>query len=76
MYCMFSIKSTTFLFTVSCVPHVDMVAVLGETTGHLALMTLRDRMRGDPEGYTILTYVTTSAVYLTLFTYTLKYTSQ
>ncbi|KAM9517983.1 ubiquinone biosynthesis protein COQ4 homolog, mitochondrial isoform 1-T1 [Salvelinus alpinus] len=33
----------------------DMVAVLGETTGHLALMTLRDRMRGDPEGYTILT---------------------
>ncbi|XP_041706765.1 ubiquinone biosynthesis protein COQ4 homolog, mitochondrial isoform X1 [Coregonus clupeaformis] len=33
----------------------DMVAVLGETTGHLALITLRDRMRGDPEGYTILT---------------------
>lgn len=33
----------------------DMVAVLGETTGHLALNTLRDRIRGDPEGYTILT---------------------
>ncbi|KAM9437707.1 ubiquinone biosynthesis protein COQ4 homolog, mitochondrial-like [Salvelinus alpinus] len=33
----------------------DMVAVLGETTGHLALITLRDRIRGDPEGYTILT---------------------
>ncbi|XP_056147006.1 ubiquinone biosynthesis protein COQ4 homolog, mitochondrial [Lampris incognitus] len=32
----------------------DMVAVLGETTGHLALMNLRDRMRNDPEGYTIL----------------------
>ncbi|XP_061150061.1 ubiquinone biosynthesis protein COQ4 homolog, mitochondrial isoform X2 [Syngnathus typhle] len=33
----------------------DMVAVLGETTGHLALLNLRDRMRNDPEGYTILT---------------------
>ncbi|XP_076140400.1 ubiquinone biosynthesis protein COQ4 homolog, mitochondrial isoform X1 [Alosa pseudoharengus] len=33
----------------------DMVAVLGETTGHLALMKLRDRMKNDPEGYTILT---------------------
>ncbi|XP_063066147.1 ubiquinone biosynthesis protein COQ4 homolog, mitochondrial isoform X2 [Engraulis encrasicolus] len=33
----------------------DMVAVLGETTGHLALVRLRDRMRNDPEGYTILT---------------------
>lgn len=33
----------------------DMVAVLGETTGHLALIRLRDRMRGDPEGHTILT---------------------
>lgn len=33
----------------------DMVAVLGETTGHLALINLRDRMRNDPEGYTILT---------------------
>ncbi|KAM6985080.1 ubiquinone biosynthesis protein COQ4 homolog, mitochondrial [Aplochiton taeniatus] len=32
----------------------DMVAVLGEATGHLALMRLRDRMRGDPEGYSIL----------------------
>lgn len=32
----------------------DMVAVLGETTGHLALVKLRDRMRNDPEGYTIL----------------------
>ncbi|XP_076140402.1 ubiquinone biosynthesis protein COQ4 homolog, mitochondrial isoform X3 [Alosa pseudoharengus] len=32
-----------------------MVAVLGETTGHLALMKLRDRMKNDPEGYTILT---------------------
>ncbi|XP_072228450.1 ubiquinone biosynthesis protein COQ4 homolog, mitochondrial isoform X2 [Leuresthes tenuis] len=33
----------------------DMVAVLGETTGHFALVKLRDRMRNDPEGYTILT---------------------
>ncbi|XP_010736910.3 ubiquinone biosynthesis protein COQ4 homolog, mitochondrial isoform X3 [Larimichthys crocea] len=33
----------------------DMVAVLGETTGHLALLNLRDRMRNDPEGYTVLT---------------------
>ncbi|KAM4533122.1 ubiquinone biosynthesis protein COQ4 homolog, mitochondrial [Fundulus diaphanus] len=33
----------------------DMVAVLGETTGHLALINLRDRMQNDPEGYTILT---------------------
>ncbi|XP_051907770.1 ubiquinone biosynthesis protein COQ4 homolog, mitochondrial isoform X1 [Hippocampus zosterae] len=33
----------------------DMVAVLGETTGHLALLNLRDRMRNDPEGYRILT---------------------
>ncbi|XP_072309201.1 ubiquinone biosynthesis protein COQ4 homolog, mitochondrial [Eucyclogobius newberryi] len=32
----------------------DMVAVLGETTGHLALVKLRDRMRNDPEGYSIL----------------------
>ncbi|KAM8827513.1 ubiquinone biosynthesis protein COQ4 homolog, mitochondrial isoform 2-T3 [Spinachia spinachia] len=32
----------------------DMVAVLGETTGHLALMKLRDTMRNDPEGLTIL----------------------
>ncbi|XP_041099693.1 ubiquinone biosynthesis protein COQ4 homolog, mitochondrial isoform X2 [Polyodon spathula] len=32
----------------------DMVAVLGETTGELALRRLRDRMRGDPEGYQIL----------------------
>uniref|UniRef100_A0A8C3M1Y1 Ubiquinone biosynthesis protein COQ4 homolog, mitochondrial n=1 Tax=Chrysolophus pictus TaxID=9089 RepID=A0A8C3M1Y1_CHRPC len=32
----------------------DMVAVLGETTGCLALPTLRDRMRNDPEGYRIL----------------------
>lgn len=32
----------------------DMVAVLGETTGLLALINLRDRMRSDPEGYTIL----------------------
>ncbi|XP_024253189.1 ubiquinone biosynthesis protein COQ4 homolog, mitochondrial isoform X2 [Oncorhynchus tshawytscha] len=29
-------------------------SVLGETTGHLALITLRDRTRGDPEGHTIL----------------------
>ncbi|MGH0187738.1 UNVERIFIED_CONTAM: hypothetical protein FKN15_026252 [Acipenser sinensis] len=35
----------------------DMVAVLGETTGELALRRLRDRMRGDPEGYQILQYV-------------------
>uniref|UniRef100_A0A8C6SLM4 Ubiquinone biosynthesis protein COQ4 homolog, mitochondrial n=1 Tax=Neogobius melanostomus TaxID=47308 RepID=A0A8C6SLM4_9GOBI len=33
----------------------DMVAVLGETTGHLALVKLRDGMRNDPEGYAILT---------------------
>lgn len=33
----------------------DMVAVLGETTGHLALVKLRDTMKNDPEGYTILT---------------------
>ncbi|XP_070844619.1 ubiquinone biosynthesis protein COQ4 homolog, mitochondrial isoform X3 [Chaetodon trifascialis] len=32
-----------------------MVAVLGETTGHLALINLRNRMRNDPEGLTILT---------------------
>jgi len=34
-----------------------MVAVLGETTGHLALIKLRDRMRNDSEGSTILVYV-------------------
>ncbi|XP_061703633.1 ubiquinone biosynthesis protein COQ4 homolog, mitochondrial [Syngnathoides biaculeatus] len=33
----------------------DMVAVLGEATGHLALVNLRERMRNDPEGYVILT---------------------
>uniref|UniRef100_A0AAY5KRC0 Ubiquinone biosynthesis protein COQ4 homolog, mitochondrial n=1 Tax=Esox lucius TaxID=8010 RepID=A0AAY5KRC0_ESOLU len=33
----------------------DMVAVLGETTGHQALTALRDRMKGDPEGCTVLT---------------------
>ncbi|XP_076613801.1 ubiquinone biosynthesis protein COQ4 homolog, mitochondrial isoform X3 [Chaetodon auriga] len=32
-----------------------MVAVLGETTGHLALINLRNRMRNDPEGLAILT---------------------
>ncbi|TRZ03561.1 hypothetical protein DNTS_013480 [Danionella cerebrum] len=32
----------------------DMVAVLGETTGHQALMRLRDRMKTDPEGYSVL----------------------
>ncbi|XP_066466843.1 ubiquinone biosynthesis protein COQ4 homolog, mitochondrial [Tiliqua scincoides] len=32
----------------------DMVAVLGETTGFLALQKLRERMRSDPEGYRIL----------------------
>ncbi|KAJ6654629.1 hypothetical protein lerEdw1_006782 [Lerista edwardsae] len=32
----------------------DMVAVLGETTGFLALQTLREKMRLDPEGYRIL----------------------
>ncbi|XP_068608636.1 ubiquinone biosynthesis protein COQ4 homolog, mitochondrial isoform X1 [Brachionichthys hirsutus] len=32
----------------------DMVAVLGETTGRLALQNLRDKMRNDPEGSTIL----------------------
>ncbi|XP_031434234.1 ubiquinone biosynthesis protein COQ4 homolog, mitochondrial isoform X1 [Clupea harengus] len=32
----------------------DMVAVLGETTGHLALVRLRDQMKNDPEGSTIL----------------------
>lgn len=34
-----------------------MVAVLGETTGHLALTNLRNRMRNDPEGYAVLTWV-------------------
>ncbi|XP_060768821.1 ubiquinone biosynthesis protein COQ4 homolog, mitochondrial isoform X3 [Neoarius graeffei] len=33
----------------------DMVAVLGETTGHLALLKLKHRMSNDPEGYTVLT---------------------
>nr|XP_057913273.1 ubiquinone biosynthesis protein COQ4 homolog, mitochondrial [Doryrhamphus excisus] len=33
----------------------DMVAVLGETTGYLALLNLRYRMRNDPEGYAVLT---------------------
>ncbi|XP_047665231.1 ubiquinone biosynthesis protein COQ4 homolog, mitochondrial isoform X1 [Tachysurus fulvidraco] len=33
----------------------DMVAVLGETTGHLALLKLKHRMSIDPEGHTILT---------------------
>ncbi|CAL8276899.1 unnamed protein product [Merluccius merluccius] len=33
----------------------DMVAVLGETTGHQALINLRNRMRNDPEGDIILT---------------------
>ncbi|XP_051788283.1 ubiquinone biosynthesis protein COQ4 homolog, mitochondrial [Erpetoichthys calabaricus] len=32
----------------------DMVAVLGETTGHLALQRIRERMRNDPEGNQIL----------------------
>uniref|UniRef100_A0A8D0H981 Ubiquinone biosynthesis protein COQ4 homolog, mitochondrial n=1 Tax=Sphenodon punctatus TaxID=8508 RepID=A0A8D0H981_SPHPU len=32
----------------------DMVAVLGETTGYLALQSLRERMRNDPEGYRVL----------------------
>ena len=32
-----------------------MVAVLGETTGHPALIHLRNRMRNDPEGDIILT---------------------
>ncbi|XP_018584284.2 ubiquinone biosynthesis protein COQ4 homolog, mitochondrial isoform X2 [Scleropages formosus] len=32
----------------------DMVAVLGETTGHLALLRLRDRMKSSPEGHSIL----------------------
>ncbi|XP_078498189.1 ubiquinone biosynthesis protein COQ4 homolog, mitochondrial [Lissotriton helveticus] len=32
----------------------DMVAVLGETTGHLALQMLRDRMKHHPEGCQIL----------------------
>lgn len=36
-----------------------MVAVLGEATGHMALIRLRDRMSNDPEGYTILTYGST-----------------
>lgn len=35
----------------------DMVAVLGETTGHQALINLRERMRNDPEGYAVLTSV-------------------
>ncbi|XP_042334778.1 ubiquinone biosynthesis protein COQ4 homolog, mitochondrial [Sceloporus undulatus] len=32
----------------------DMIAVLGETTGFLALRNLRERMKNDPEGYRIL----------------------
>ncbi|KAG8447404.1 hypothetical protein GDO86_014759 [Hymenochirus boettgeri] len=32
----------------------DMVAVLGETTGAVALRNLRDRMSRDPEGFQIL----------------------
>ncbi|XP_054853857.1 ubiquinone biosynthesis protein COQ4 homolog, mitochondrial isoform X2 [Eublepharis macularius] len=32
----------------------DMVAVLGETTGYLALHNLRERMKKDPEGHRIL----------------------
>ncbi|XP_017911361.1 PREDICTED: ubiquinone biosynthesis protein COQ4 homolog, mitochondrial isoform X2 [Capra hircus] len=32
----------------------DMVAVLGETTGHRALKVLRDQMKRDPEGAQIL----------------------
>ncbi|KAF6327133.1 coenzyme Q4 [Rhinolophus ferrumequinum] len=32
----------------------DMVAVLGETTGHRALKVLRDQMKKDPEGAKIL----------------------
>ncbi|XP_044296049.1 ubiquinone biosynthesis protein COQ4 homolog, mitochondrial isoform X1 [Varanus komodoensis] len=32
----------------------DMVAVLGETTGYLALQNLREKMRKDPEGRRIL----------------------
>ncbi|KAM9206266.1 ubiquinone biosynthesis protein COQ4 homolog, mitochondrial isoform 2-T2 [Dugong dugon] len=32
----------------------DMVAVLGETTGHRTLKALRDQMRRDPEGAQIL----------------------
>ncbi|KAF5909443.1 ubiquinone biosynthesis protein COQ4, mitochondrial isoform X2, partial [Clarias magur] len=33
----------------------DMVAVLGETTGHFALLKLKYRMSNDPEGYIVLT---------------------
>uniref|UniRef100_UPI00398EF55D ubiquinone biosynthesis protein COQ4 homolog, mitochondrial n=1 Tax=Pristiophorus japonicus TaxID=55135 RepID=UPI00398EF55D len=32
----------------------DMVAVLGETTGQLAIQRMRARMRNDPEGYQVL----------------------
>eukprot|EP00062_Callorhinchus_milii_P014868 gi/632964491/ref/XP_007898422.1/ PREDICTED: ubiquinone biosynthesis protein COQ4 homolog, mitochondrial [Callorhinchus milii] len=32
----------------------DMVAVLGETTGELAIRSMRDRMRNDPEGNQVL----------------------
>lgn len=42
-----------------------MVAVLGETTGHQALIKLRDRMKNDSEGCTILVYV--SFVYFDYF---------
>lgn len=53
-----------------------MVAVLGETTGHLALIKLRDRMRNDPEGYTILTWVLVSAdLHLTFFAVNRIFTS-
>uniref|UniRef100_A0A671S4V2 Ubiquinone biosynthesis protein COQ4 homolog, mitochondrial n=1 Tax=Sinocyclocheilus anshuiensis TaxID=1608454 RepID=A0A671S4V2_9TELE len=41
----------------TCFTKTDMVAVLGETSGHQALIKLRNRMRNDPEGYTILKYV-------------------
>lgn len=45
-----------------CANFTDMVAVLGETTGNLALINLRDRMKNDPEGYTILTWVSLASI--------------
>lgn len=49
LFPLFSLWLSFFFF-------LDMVAVLGETTGYLALQKLRERMRNDPEGHQILQY--------------------
>lgn len=36
---------------------LDMVAVLGETTGLMAAKQIKERMMNDPEGASILKYV-------------------